>query len=463
MPNSARTQFVASLLERRLPFVLLSVLALHYLWFVYSSAPNIPYHDDIIDFLRFVNRVADADSFWTALQEGFRQYNEHRTSASRLQVYIAYLIEGDVNFRTLAVLGNIALLLILFLFYIAARNDRRCWLYVLVAALLLLNLRAYRIVLWGQPALAYFYVYFYAFACIFALHRVTPARFLLAALLCSLSSMTLASGQIVWLFGLASLLHQSLWNRRCSVIYPALWLLLSIVMLLVWRIGFIAETPELSAEALAQLAKSHPRVLLDPTVSELLIRYASFFMVILGGAITATDAHLAVCFGSIMLGLLCFVTFRYYREEDVRLILCCWFAVATLAAVAVGRSAMLPPESALLSNNRYGFFSVMVMCTLVMEMQLRLSVFKTSMAYLLLALAVSYSVWSYQRFVGPLEQFLSARYESYNESPYYVIGYPMSATASIVAKAVKAGRYIPPCRPYPSCEEQTLTTDSLRP
>ena len=94
-------------------------------------------------------------------------------------------------------------------------------------------------------------------------------------------------------------------------------------MLLVWRIGSIAETLELSAEALAQLAKSHPRLLVDPTVSELLARYASFFMVILDGAITATNAYLAVFFGSSILGLLCFVTFRYYREEDVRLILCC--------------------------------------------------------------------------------------------------------------------------------------------
>ena len=43
----------------------------------------------------------------------------------------------------------------------------------------------------------------------------------------------------------------------------------------------------------------------------------------------------------------------------------------------------------------------MVMCTLAMEVQVGSSVFKTSMARLLLALAVGYSVWSYQRFVGP--------------------------------------------------------------
>lgn len=105
----------------------------------------------------------------------------------------------------------------------------------------------------------------------------------------------------------------------------------------------------------------------------------------------------------------------------------------------------------------------MVMCTLAMEVQLGSSVFKTSMARLLLVLAVGYSVWSYQRFVGPHEQFLSGRYESYNETPYYAIGHPMGATSSIVAKAIEAGRCIPPCRPYPSCEEQTSTTDSLRP
>ena len=100
-------------------------------------------------------------------------------------------------------------------------------------------------------------------------------------------------------------------------------------MLLVWRIGSIAETLELSAEALVQLAKNHRGVVLDPIVTERLVRYASIFMVLLGRAITAINAYLAVCFGSIMPGLLRFVTFRYYRQEDVRLILCCWFAVAT--------------------------------------------------------------------------------------------------------------------------------------
>ena len=105
----------------------------------------------------------------------------------------------------------------------------------------------------------------------------------------------------------------------------------------------------------------------------------------------------------------------------------------------------------------------MVMCTLAMEVQLGSSVFKTSMARLLLVLAVGYSVWSYQRFVGPLEQFLSGRYASYNETLYYVFGYPKGATSSIVAKAVEAGRYIPPCRPYSSPEEQASATDSLTP
>ncbi len=161
--------------------------------------------------------VETADSPAGAIEEWFRQYNDHRTNASRLLVYGAYLVQGEVNFRTLTFLANLALPLILLLFYLSVRGEEYRWVFLLVSALLLLNLRSYTIVLWSQPAFAYYCVIFYAFACLFTLHKVTLPKFVLAAVLCTLATFTYASGQIVWLLGLASLLHQCLVTRRRSL------------------------------------------------------------------------------------------------------------------------------------------------------------------------------------------------------------------------------------------------------
>lgn len=452
MSFSPRSILDSSLFVRWLPLSLLVVTVLYYFWFVYSNAINIPYQDDILDFLLFINQVESADSAGGAIQEWYRQYNEHRTSASRLQVYAAYLVQGEVNFHTLALLGNVALPLILFLFYLSVRQEKYRWVYVLVAALLLLHLRAYRIVLWGQPAFAYYYVYFYAFACMFFLHRVTPARFVLAALFCSLSSLTFASGQIAWLLGWASLLHQALVIRRISPLYCVTWLMVAVAMLLVWRIGYIPASIDVAPEDVVKLKELHPDLLLEPTLSEALLRYGSFVLVVLGSAITLANAWLAGVFGAVMLAVLVFATLRFYKHEDIRLVLCCWFTVATVAAVAVGRAALGEPGYILGANNRYGFFSVMLLCTLAMLAQQRFRVFKTHAMYLFVLLAATYSVWSYRQFAGPLNEFMSGRYESYNMRRYQVFGYLPGEMAAIVKESVSQGRYAPPCRPFPDCQ-----------
>ncbi|NQX87546.1 MAG: hypothetical protein HRT77_02675 [Halioglobus sp.] len=435
-----------------LPLLLFAAVVLHYFWFVSRYAINVPYHDDIHDILLVVHNMDAAGSLGEAIGELNSQYNEHRTGASRMQAYLAYQLQGEVNFHTLAILGNIALALILFLFYLSVREERLCWIYLLVAALLLLHLRAWRIVLWGQVAFAYYYTIFYAFAAVFALHRVSPGRFGLAVAFCSLASFTLASGQIAWAVGLASLLHQALITRTRPLLYPALWLLAAVTVLLIWRIGYVPAEAAYSEGQVSEVLNWNPAYLVGAPLLELLPRYVSFVVLVLGGALFDSNSWIAYGFGAVQLLVLSVFTWRFYRDDDVRLMLCCWFPVATILAVAVGRAAVADPEAILTLNNRYSFFSVVLMSSLAMLVQQKSALFKTPAVCALFFLSALYSFWSYRQFEGPLQVSLQARYDAFNRGRYWVIGRSSQEAMDIVGAAIKAGRYVPPCRPLPACE-----------
>lgn len=430
---------------RWLPLCAFCAVIIHHLWFVSGHAINIPYHDDIYDFLQFVHLVETAASPGDAFDAWFAQYNDHRTNASRLLVYGAYLVEGEANFRTLTLLANLALPLILMLFYLGVRDDKYRWLYLLVSSLLLLSLRFHTIGLSSQPSFAYFFVFFYAFACLFALHRVTWPKFVLAGVLCTLATFTFASGQIAWLLGLASLLHQWWLGGRRSSAFAVGWLSLAVVVLLLWRIGFgdVSEQIPLA---------SFPDQLVEPPapVKQVLARYVAWFLVILGCAFIDSSALWAGVVGLALLVALSYLSVRLLRQDDLRLALCGWFVVANAAAVSVGRAMLLTPDYIL--HERYSFFSVLLLCILLLLVQARSSSFRAPAAYLAVLLAGVYWAWTYRHFEGATLDIQAARYAEFNRGQYWVVGKPLEESTAIVEEAIASGIYTAPCRPFPECE-----------
>ena len=438
----------SNFLVRWLPFLAFCAVVLHHFSFLNNQAMNIPYQDDIYDFLEYIVLVEASDSPEQALEELYTQYNDHRTSASRLQVYGAYMLEGEVNFRTLTFLSNLALPMILLLLSLSARGEKHRWTFLLVSALLLLNLRAYDLVLFSQAAFAYYYVFFYAFACLFALHKVNFPKFLLALVLCTLCMYTYASGQVVWLLGAASLLHQCLFAERKPFIYIVVWLLAAVGMLVLWHTGFIDPSSQVPAQAIQNM---FPDNLVGASRYQVLMRYFSFFLVILGSAFTTSSTLVAGSIGLAMAASLSFLTVKFYRLEDMRLVFCCWFVVASAAAVTLGRGKYLAPDYVL--ETRYSFLSVMLLITLIMLAQVRLARFR-SPAILLLAVALSgaYWSWAHSHFESPFQELVNKRYSEFNSEKFPVFSKPSGQSARVVREAVSAGIYNPPCRPFPMCE-----------
>ena len=441
-PPSTTPLFASRFFLQWLPLMALGAVIAHYAWFVYTNSFNVPWQDDIPDYLLFMNLVEAAESTRGAITEWFRQYNDHRTAASRLLVYFAYLAEGEVNFRSLTLLANAALPLILLLFYLNIRHEKYSGLLLLSTAFILLSLRSWTLVLWSQAAITYYFVFFYAFACLFALHKVTVPKFVLAAIFCTLSSFTYASGQLVWLLGLVSLIHQSRIAGRLSLIYPAIWLIVAAVMLVTWHAGFVSVAKQIDPSLPG--SDLFFGVLLNVDLAG----YIKFFLVILGSAVTDSNTRLAGASGLGILALLSFITARYYKSEDVRLVLCCWFIVASAAAVSTGR-AFVGTEYILVS--RYSFLSVLLASTLILLTLHRFAASRAIALYLVVVMAGTYCVWTYRHFDAPLQKMLEVRYKHFNAEQFWLVFVPASETNAIVGESVARGIYNPICRPIPDC------------
>ncbi|MFK7730822.1 MAG: hypothetical protein AB8B48_04295 [Pseudomonadales bacterium] len=427
-------------------------LLVYFFAYLLANALNVPHHDGIFDFVQVLVNIENAASFQQAMSDWYTQYNDHRTSASRIQVYLAYLIEGELNFRTLTLLANVSLPLILFMLYLAAKEHPLRWVYLLSSALFLLHIRTFTIVLWSQPAFAYCYSFTYAFGCIFALHQVRPVRFFWGVLFCTLASLTLAAAQTVWVFGLVSLVHQSLFNDKRSWVYPIAWAGIAAVMMLAWHAGFTGVDHDNWKNFDPEVIKLVlPGLLIDPTFSEAATRYSGFFLVMLGSAFTDKSTYIAGAIGAILLCALIYISLVGLFRRDLRLTLCCWYVAASAAAVTYGRA--LVGTSDYILDSRYSFMSVLFVCTVAMLIQLNFKLFRGRAALAVTFLACLFSIWVYQHFDAPLQKMLDKRYAKFNKGHYEVFGYGMSDSNGVMQEAIDLGIYKPPCRPQPDCEE----------
>lgn len=431
----------------------------YYFWFLERFAVNLPFYDDYGDVLQFILGVVKAADLPTALHYFFDPYVNHRTTASRLVFYAAYLVEGEINFRSLTLVGNLALPMILGLLYIRVRPQQYCWLILLPVALLLFQLRAYDIVNWAQPAFAFQFVWLYGFCCIYALHRVTIGKFVLAIVFATLACLTLASGQIVWLIGLASLLQQRFLQKSAAFSYAILWSLIAVAVLTLWHTQ--------TGPAVIMAVDSSALFGHTPTIIELIVQYLQFFLVLLGGIAgdcrvflggTASDSNVvaATITGTVLIGALAVFSASSYSSRDIRLELCGWYIALSAAAVAFGRANFTPVEYALTS--RYALSSVLMCCMLWVLVAMRIKKHQPLVLFLGVLVAGTFSMSSYRQYSVRVQQTTNQKIDAFNQYMSFSL---LEGSRDILREAVSLGVYKPPPRPFPmrtaSGEEESAT------
>ena len=400
--------------------------------FLYRYAFNIPFADDIKDVLQVLADIEEAQGISEVFPRLFEQLNDHRTLSQRLIYLAVYQFYGEISFRGLVFLANLALPLLLWLLYLPLRQSRASVLVIVPAALLLLQLRTYGISFWSMAAFAYFYVFLYGYASLYCLHKVNGKRFSLAILFATLSTFSLASGQLIWLVGFASLLHQCLLLRRASLWYLSVWLLTAVLVLVAWRIGL--ETPNTVSGVLEHFFSTP-------------LKHIGYYLVLLGSAVSEQNVIPAGLTGVLLLLILVLSSVRNYRQEDLRLELCAWFAALSVAAMVLGRAPYSPVEYAL--SSRYSFPSVLLMATVWVMLATRLSLHGRRILWLAILLSSVYCINSYRLYSTALQPELERRVELFNSNVYWQFGTTVPESNAMVARAVELGIYHPPASPYP--------------
>lgn len=430
MPNKANG--FTNTVTRWLPISLIIAVIFYYFWYLYQFAPNIPLGDDIYDVLLVMSNLVQSEDWRNTLQIFYNQHNDHRTTASRLAYYGAYLVQGEINFRTLNFLSNFALPLLLGLLYLRVRHQRYHWWLLLPSALLLFQLRSYGITFWSMAAFAYFYVFLYGFLCLFCLHEANNSRFFLAVVFAALANFTLASGQIIWLVGLVSLLHQSVVLKQLPKKYALYWIIIGMATLALWQSGLVTPlTPQL---ILSNILKAP-------------LHHIHYYFALLGSVASEKNVALATASGCAIFVALLVITVKSFRTGDTRLELCCWYIALSVAAMVLGRAHFTDVEYALTS--RYSFPSVLLLCAMWVLIAVRLELRSPVLLAAIVLVAGVYAVTSYRMYSGLLQPYLDLRVKSFNNGNYPAWTRQTKDSNKIVADAVSLGLYTPPPRPYP--------------
>lgn len=451
--KSSGATTVSDVYTRWLPIVLIVAIIAHYFWYVFRYALNVPYQDDIYDVLGFLSEIVAADDWRTTLQLFFIRWNEHSTAASRLMYYLTYRVQGEVSFVTLIALANMSLVVFIGLLYLRVRELEYRWLILLPAALILFQFRTHYVSFWSTAAMAFFYALVYGCCAIYCLHRANAVKLLFAILFATLATHSLASGQLIWAVGLATLLHQVFISKRLSGFYLLWWILAAAVVVTLWYSPALSH-PDVYFENLRNMsaaeAKEHAEYVAKVTekpLADALMIQLKYFLVLLGSVTSDSSVPLAMLTGAIFLAALLYFSAVAVRGEDIRLELCWGYVAITVAAVAYGRAEIAALDYAL--NSRYGVMSVLMLSMAWVLLAIRLKLRNLPMFVLAVSLALAFSVNSYSSYIEHVKFHHDEVAKFYNRGMNWFVGVDIKETNRVVNHAAKLGIYTKPPKPVP--------------
>lgn len=174
---------------------------------------NIPYADEfevVLDYLVRLTASSRSADWWSSW---FSVQNEHRMMTSRLLVTALHFGMGGIDFKLLAVIGNLFLFGACGLILHHVGSWRRRAVIGFVLACVVFQNQHYENFYWGGSSIDHFHVVFLAVFAGVALLERTRFAFAGAILLGALASFTLTHGFAIWIVGALLLITEKRWRR----------------------------------------------------------------------------------------------------------------------------------------------------------------------------------------------------------------------------------------------------------
>ncbi len=195
-------------------FVVMFLPIIIFYWFVFIHTINVPYLDDFQILNTIVRVQNDPQKWWTILTENF---NGHRFAEIKLLVWLDYLVEGQVNFKTLCIFGSLFLLGFWYFCLKILRENNIPIFYFIPFTFLLFQPIFHRNIFWMLSCLQYQQSIFFTIAAYYYLAKYTTKSFIISVILGVIH--TQINGNAFYIFMLGSLipLYQS--RYKMTVIY----------------------------------------------------------------------------------------------------------------------------------------------------------------------------------------------------------------------------------------------------
>ena len=170
-----------------------------YMALLVRYAVNVPNADDFDMFIGFLLKFGAPQSALERLTLLFQRHGEHYIVFNRLAVLLPYYLLGTVNFRWIILIGNLAVPLLGWLFYLTLPRGLRNPLRILPVALLLFAPHYPEASMWAAAAIEHLWVTPFMLAAFLLCDRGAGTRRIGGAVLCALcATFTQGNGVFTW-------------------------------------------------------------------------------------------------------------------------------------------------------------------------------------------------------------------------------------------------------------------------
>ncbi|MBY0436135.1 MAG: hypothetical protein K2U26_18740, partial [Cyclobacteriaceae bacterium] len=348
-PNLKETLFTysKSIINNRIvsvfiPILIIGFSMISYYWVLLKYNVNVPCSDDYGVALQFLNDFTSENSFLGKLALLFKQHVDHRVMFPRLVVLLDFFIQGNVNFFSLVIIGNLGLIWITSVLFISSSKQTGHLLLFCPIVLLVFQLQHWENAGFPTASIQSFYVIFFAFASLYLLSIEGRWTLALSCVAFFLSVFTSGNGMFCLLPGAFILFNKRKYREL------AIWFFVFVCSVSFY---FYNYSPQNSGIIAILFEKPFETI--------------TTFFVAIGGFINFSKAWepigmgypLSIAFGVIVSLFFLYITFSKYYLRSPALYGFLFFLLITCAAMAVSRTSIYSANE-LSTVSRYKIVSV---------------------------------------------------------------------------------------------------------
>lgn len=284
-----------------------------YFYLIYSYSLNLPFADDFAQLDETI-RLVQSTNFSEKFSIIFAPHNEHRVVFNRLAFTLSYVLFDEIDFRILAITGNIALLALLFLFFKILKTAHTNLLYFIPVSILLFQLQFWKNMTWAASALQNQYVLFFTGLTFYFLSKNSNRGFYCGFFFAVISVFTHGGGLVTIFLGWVFLLISKKYQQSL------IWTTATFILGYFYFSNFHTVTNVLSG---TQTFEGFKNVL-------------TYFFAFLGSSLSFGDMYVAMGFGVVLSFYLCFLTWekQFTKNSTVYMFIVYIFINAALVAIA---------------------------------------------------------------------------------------------------------------------------------